>query len=389
MSKSDLLEKAKVKYRGGRSGVAEVRRLDAPPPLSRLTGDVHRQYDAYAQMARHQGIAQPDRIAEVKYQRDRMELEAAYRMQSADRSGEQRDAMTLPESNVGYATQITRARSSWTSRYNSHLHAFGLNNRGIDPRASKARRIEINVAGEASRYCCGAAPNTASLDIKVFQTGRGWYSIGFRDCWSSRWERSYGEIFDWEAEMKIACEEIMHRVHAEVTWWGDGLQGLRGAKDLPWDRVYLPTPFDQLEYTAAYDTYAFLANYSELKYGETSYQKDHILLPTGWGLVTSKKNFDSSCCETLGEDFTQLDGSMKKMRTDYMNSLGDKNTAAMLFYRRDPNVIIADHSVGITWLPPSYDNGEILHQCVMRLGEMSITDQSAGLLVSNALTSRC
>jgi hypothetical protein len=370
-------------------GTSTLKRLSAPPALPD-TSQVHRpHYDGFAQMARAAGqpAARADRIAEERYMRDSMAVQQA---QQAARSAN-RDALTLPNSNVGYATTITSPQSSLTASNNDHINSFRFDNQGTDPRADIVRRLEIETVGSATRYCCGSDTSTVAANIKAFETHRGWYAISFRECWTERWTRGYSQLFDYELLMKRAAEQVMYQAHAEVTWFGDPVNELRGLRDLYIDRMYLPTPFDQMtDNQEAYDTYALLMNYAELKFGMTRrYRQTHVIEPSGFGIVEARKNLNvAGCCDTLGEDFMTLREGRKRYRSDWMLSVGERKSTAMLIYNRE-NGIYVDHAVRPTWGPPVFTGAELVHTCYMRLGEMTALDPSAGLLVSNVLTAAC
>jgi hypothetical protein len=368
-----------------RFGTSTLERLISAPSLPDIARAIRSQYDGLSQMARHAGWADhADRIAQTRYDQDQLVLARS------QQTG--RDALTLPNSNVGYATTITSPQSSLVASNMDHMQAFRFDNRGVDPRADIVRRLEIQYVGAASRYCCGSDVGTAAANIKAYDTHRGWYAMSFRECWTERWSRSYSELFDYELLMKRAIEEILYQAHAEVTWFGDRINELRGLRDLYIDRMYLPTPFDQMaSIQEAYDTYALLTNYAELKFGQNrNHRQTHVIEPSGWGIVESRKNFTGGavCCDTLGEDFIMLRQGMKRMRSDWMLSVGEKKSTAMLFYNRESGIYV-DHSVRPTWAPPVFNGSELVHTCYMRLGEMTALDPSAALLVSNVLTGAC
>jgi hypothetical protein len=299
------------------------------------------------------------------------------------------DGLIWGEAMRGYRSEVTRSPHNTVADWNIDIDAFGTNTE-IDPRADEPIRFSISVAGEVARFCCGADPTTVSANLSAVSTKRGWYSIGFDICWTERLRLQYGGILDYMATMQRLCIELLEQARCEVAFYGDPVHGLRGLRQLPIERLYLPKPLDQMTYQEAYDTMVMIFNHAELTMGERGIIKSHMLHASGFGAVRAMMSDTAGCCDTLGDKLDKiLDIPIKRRATDYMATAGENCTKAALLYKRDPRYFIRDMAFAPRWLAPEIHCGKLQMQAVMRLGELDVTNGRAGLLISNLLTSGC
>ncbi len=294
------------------------------------------------------------------------------------------DALIPAELTIGYRPQLTLAQSSRTADYNADLDSFGAD-RTIDYRAKTGRRFELSVMGEVNRYLFGNDPTTVSADLKPYDTKRGWYQIGISRSWQDEMDEQYAGIFNWLAVMMSYCVTAMHQARCQVAFEGDPVYQLRGVKQLPVERISLPKTFDKMTYLEHYNWMTALTQRSNVVQGEVGIRKTHMLHPCGYDALLMQLNPDGNYNTKLGE-LLYNGTSLKRKSTDYMAKAGVNGEPAALLYNRNSEHFIRDLPLDPIVLAPEYSNGTVNFTFVMKIGELSVTNPYAGLLVSNFLT---
>jgi hypothetical protein len=296
----------------------------------------------------------------------------------------QQDALIPAELTIGYRPQITLAQSSRTADYNADLDAFGAD-RSIDFRAKTGRRFELSVMGEVNRFLFSNDATTVSADLKPYDTKRGWYQIGITRSWQDEMDEQYAGIFNWLATMIQFCNVALNQTRCQVAFEGDPVYQLRGVKQLPIERIRLPKPFDRMDYLEHYEWMTALSERSNILQGEVGISKSHMLYPTGYNALLRQLHPTGNYPDKLGT--LLFDGTtLKRKSTDYMAKAGIDGSPAALLYNRNSEYFIRDMPLDPIMLAPEFDGKKVTFTFVMRLGELSVTNSYAGLLVSNFLS---
>lgn len=296
----------------------------------------------------------------------------------------QRDALIPFERTIAYRPQITLNNASRVANYNVDYDAFGFDT-SVDPRADVVRRYEMEVAGQVARFCCGVDPTTVGANIVPLDTKRGWYTIGFKLCWTDLIAQQYAGMFDYIGAMQALCIDKLEQARCEVAFYGDAQQGLRGLTQLPVQRLTLPKTISEMDFYELYSWWMKLSYYSEVTKGEVGIPMTHVLTPPGIDLLFSQIATAGNAYTTVGDLIAKSNKQIKRKSTQYMNNVGQNGEPAAFFYDRNSNYFYRDIAYAPMFLAPSYEGNYLHFQAVARFGELATTNGAAGLLVSNLL----
>jgi hypothetical protein len=307
-------------------------------------------------------------------------------------STQNRDGIIPEGFNSGFRSQIDLSFNSRSANHNIDLWAFGTSPGGVDPRADKSTRIEMDFNGEASRYCCGVDSTTVSVDARGHQTGRAFYGIKIALCWDDIMRSQYSGIVNIVDQYKLAAMKILSELRCELLFEGDPVANIRGLRDLPCTRINLATPFDTAGYAEVYDRMNSIFNQSLTANGERGFTRTHMLMPTTFGQIRNMEKGIAGCCDKLGDEIDRMardSGIRVTMISDYMNNIGYKNSPAMFLWPREEEAIYRDMGFMLTMLAPYNEGGKLILEWVMSVGELVIKYPEAALMVSGVLTAPC
>lgn len=295
-----------------------------------------------------------------------------------------RDALIPSSRLIAYNPAVTLSESSRFTENDLDFRAFGYD-RTADPRADKLSRLEANVAGEVSRWCCGMDAASIDLMIKEFQYNRGWYSVGASICWTAQMSAKYAGLFDLIGSYEQIALSLLEKAATDVAFYGDPIYNLRGLTDLAVERIRLDNPLDTVSAEETIDILNVLRYSSDVRRYDTSLTKTHMLAPPGLMLLRSQRIAGTTIGETIGGAIDNA-GKVKTLYTDYMSSISSDSTPGLFMYARNSGAIKRDMPFQPFMLPPCYEGGRLKMQWVMRLGELYTNNSSAGLMIENALS---
>lgn len=262
--------------------------------------------------------------------------------------------------------------------------AFGAD-RSADPRALELSVLEHGVVGEVAPWCCGMSAPTISSFMREKLYRRAYYSVKMSFCPTTQILAQYAGLMGLMSSYSRAAEALLATARAEIAFYGCQKQNLRGLADLPVARLRLDQPLDTLSADEVYN-YLVAAMYDDfVSRGDVSMDKTHLLAPPGYRLLRAQRIPGTQTGETLGE---ALDKGFKVRTkyTRYMNSVSIDGSPALFAYSRNSGHISRDIAFEPFLLPPREENGELVLQYVMSLGELRTSHSQAGLIIENAFS---
>lgn len=294
------------------------------------------------------------------------------------------DAMIPRSRTIAYDPVATQAEGYTHATDDIDFKAFGAD-RAADPRALELRVIEHGTVGEVAPWCCGMSAPTISSFMREKSYKRGYYSIKYSFCPTQQILAEYAGFSGLMASYSQAAENLLATARAEVAFYGCQKQNLRGLADLPVSRLRLDTPLDTMSTDDIYN-YLTAAIYDDfVNRGDESMEKTHLLAPPGYRLLRAQKIPGTIVGETLGESLDK-GFQLKTKYSRYMNSVSVDGSPALFAYARNSGAIKRDIAFEPFLLPPREENGELVLQYVMCLGELRTSHSSAGLIIENVLS---
>jgi hypothetical protein len=284
-------------------------------------------------------------------------------------------------------------QSSITANSAVAYQAFGSDT-GVDPRAKTRVNLGFDIAGQAARFCCGSDPTIVSANMTSSSTKRGDYHIGFELCESDIEEACYAGVFDIIGMFRAACELIAYNAIAQVNFWGDEQNKLRGLQQMNCPRMTLDKPLDLMTSKEVLEFMIFVQNYGEITSGESGIRKNAMLHSKGLDMVLAQ-DYESSngtgCCDSLGMKLAErmLSAPIKRRYTDFMETIGVGGTPAAFVYARSNEYIRRDIGYFPVWDAPEYECKTLKFRMKWRIGEVTLLQPNAGLFISNFLSKGC
>jgi hypothetical protein len=253
----------------------------------------------------------------------------------------------------------------------------------------------LSVSGSYARYCCGAdgPGSTADLDAKTSRAT--WYTSAESICWTDASELSAAGMFDL---MRVKAQMIIRNLQMaarETFFYGDPEVALAGVKDLPCERMVLPTPLDQMTWDQQARFLTEIQLRQQVTRGSNAISFNKALTPTTFPLTLNERKVDVANAfaplERLGSTIAPLWANIKRKDTQYMQHLGrgingSKDSPAILLYNDNPIYFTRLMPTGVMWLPLCEEDGMMRMQAIIKVGDVRCHDPQAGLMIENAYT---